>query len=158
MSEHCDESTYALIKPSVDGCVEKVDKLRELFETVIPREGASRTSRYVKAVKRLGKRAKVETLMEQLMQDVFLLINLMGSHSIQIAKAHQTKELCEAITKISNIESPSVPDSEFIIPPLSYLNHGRSPISSTGIEKQYEAEDKNSGKEPVSCTTRRHIC
>ncbi len=57
----------------VEACEKKAEKLRDLFQKVIPANGASNLKRYYMAVKALRKGNDVESLMKGMLEDVRLL-------------------------------------------------------------------------------------
>ncbi len=103
---HADEGSYKGAKDIVEGCEEKAQKLKELFQKVIPADGASRMKQYRSAFRTLGKGSQVETLMKGILDDVQLLdVN----HGMIDETETQRKELAEAIKEVAAL-SPSLPE------------------------------------------------
>lgn len=57
-------------KHIVKACEEKAKKLKELFDKVIPVDGALDLKRYYKVVKIWGKGSKVENLIKGILEDL----------------------------------------------------------------------------------------
>lgn len=100
------KESYDGAKDVVEGCKDKAKKLEELFQKVVPTDGASRAERYRLAVKSLGKGHRVETLMKEMLEDVQLLaIN----HSMATVTDTQLKEVDDAIKEVAALP-PSIPE------------------------------------------------
>ena len=97
------------VKHTVEACEEKAKELKGLFDKVIPEDGASRLTRYYKAVKALGKGNEVEKLMRGMLVDVQLLA---CEHGMKIATPAQQDQIAEAIREVEAV-SPSVPEQVF---------------------------------------------
>ena len=97
------------VKHIVKACEEKAKELKGLFDKVIPEDGASRLTRYYKAVKALGKGNEVEKLMRGMLMDVQLLACHRG---MKTATQAQQEQIITAIAEVSAV-SPSVPEHEF---------------------------------------------
>lgn len=96
-------------KGVVEGCKRKASTLEELFQKVIPADGASHRQRYYKAVKTLGKGNEVESLMRGILEDLALL------NSERIMKTPtktQQEQIAKAISEIRDVPK-SVPDDLF---------------------------------------------
>ncbi len=65
-----DEASCKGVKPVVEACKRKAQTLKELFDRVLPADGAGTVERYWKAVKALGKGNEVEQLMKGMLVDV----------------------------------------------------------------------------------------
>ena len=115
----------------VKDCKEKAQRLEKLFDKVIPGENASRTERYLKAVKVWGKGHGVEKLMQGILEDVNLLA---GEKGIISASEAQQEQILKAITEIAAVP-PSVPEQEFQQTGFKNSNYG----SGT----QYNAQGEN---------------
>ncbi|KAK6534989.1 hypothetical protein TWF281_006288 [Arthrobotrys megalospora] len=104
------------VQKTVDNCQATWQKLKELFDKVIPEEEASRIERYRKAAKTLGKGSKVELLMKDLMENVKLLatLKIMTQRGVEeVIQANPKKEeLEEDIAEVERWE-PSLPDHIF---------------------------------------------
>ncbi|KAJ6257759.1 Vegetative incompatibility protein [Drechslerella dactyloides] len=103
------------IKQTIDDCEENWRQLKDLFEKVIPQDGAPRLERYYKAVKTLGKGGKVENLMKAILESLQLLTNFkiitaMGQAGIDAVE--DKEKLDEGLQEVSGWES-SVPDDVF---------------------------------------------
>jgi len=159
-SKDMNKETCEAIEPLIAGCKEKADKLKGIFEKVMPEEETSRLERYINAAKIMGKGGKVEALMKGLMENLNLLASC---HGMEAATASHIEQLKDAIDNLSNIE-PSIPDVEFETP-SSMINHnsGSGPMtnhqtnnsvqgsqknqSNSGTGKTYQAETQNFGKD-----------
>ena len=103
---YIDEDSCYGAKDVVEDCKMKAKKLEELFQKVIPADGASRAERYLSAVKTLGKGNRVEALMRGMLEDVQLLaIN----HGMTTVTDTQQKEVAEAIKELAALP-PSIPE------------------------------------------------
>jgi hypothetical protein len=91
-----------------------------LFHKAIPGEGASRLTRYYKAVKSYGKGNEVETLMKKMLEDVQLLA---CEHGLKTVTKAQKDEIAQAIEEVSEV-TPSVPDDDATQPGLLATNTG----------------------------------
>jgi hypothetical protein len=106
--EHVDEQcqSCSVVKPVVDACEMKAQRLDEIFKKVVPRDGASRKERYIAAVKTWGKGNQVEILMKGMLEDVQLLAN---HHGMDTAIQSQLEQVAKAISDLSAFPL-SVPD------------------------------------------------
>jgi hypothetical protein len=102
----------------LEACNLRIEKLKEIFEKVIPQEGSSSLDRYYKAVRALGKDGKVEILMRGIIEDLKLLSMRCG-----MATGDYIDKLREATDTLSTLE-PSVPDYEFGEPTYTNNNLG----------------------------------
>jgi len=105
-----DEEACEAIKTVVENCKVKAERLKEVFATVAPSEPPTRLERYSVAVRRWGKRNRVEELTREMMEDVRLLA---VNRAVQAATEDQAAELLRAIKELSTIE-PSLPDEESV--------------------------------------------
>jgi hypothetical protein len=96
------------VKHIAEACQEKAGKLDRLFRKVIPGDSASRSERYISAVRSLGKGSEVEKLMKGILEDVQLLA---CEHDMRIATTIQREQIAKAIAEVSAI-ALSVPESE----------------------------------------------
>jgi hypothetical protein len=85
----------------LDSCSEKVRKLREIFEIVIPGEKDTWEKRYAKVIRRLGKGNKVEELMTTLTQDVQLIVN---HNAVNSATPGQNAELEDILKEMKSVK------------------------------------------------------
>jgi hypothetical protein len=146
------ERSVALV---VDGCKDKWETLKDLFDKVIPEEKASRMERYHKAVKTLGKGGKVESLMKGMLEDIQLLatIKMMATTNVErvikTVTAAQEEKVAKAITDVA-AWPPSVPDDVFQDGTYTNNNYGTGDqyISQGSAEQnifQGEARQYHSG-------------
>jgi hypothetical protein len=103
-----DEQSCEAMESVVKGCKDKVEKLRILFQKVLPPDNASLAERYFKAVRTAGKGGKVETLMKEILVDVQLLTS---SRGIKTAISDQVDQINKAIKEVSEAQ-PSVAESD----------------------------------------------
>lgn len=68
-----DKAFCNAMKPVLEDCQDKVNRMRAIFEKVVPQADASRTERYLLAARTLGKGHTVESLMKGILDDVHLL-------------------------------------------------------------------------------------
>jgi hypothetical protein len=92
----------------LEACDEKVERLRKIFEKVIPGEEDGWDKRYVKVLRRLGKGNKVEELMLSITEDVQLVVN---HRAVQSAKPEQNAELENIVKEMKSIQ-PSIPEED----------------------------------------------
>ncbi|KAI9742898.1 MAG: hypothetical protein M1818_003627 [Claussenomyces sp. TS43310] len=100
-----DEQSCEAVKDVVNACEKKARKLHELFLKVIPTDNASRTERYLSALRVLGKGNQIETLMKGILEDVQLLA---CEHGMKTATKAQQEQVAKAITEVQAIP-PSIP-------------------------------------------------
>ncbi|EPS41227.1 hypothetical protein H072_4849 [Dactylellina haptotyla CBS 200.50] len=100
----------------IDNCSENWQKLKDLFEKVIPDDKASKIDRYYRAVRTLGKGGKVENLMKEMLESVQLLSSfriLTVSKDEEVVQPDINAEKLEKIVSEVTSWEPSVPDSIF---------------------------------------------
>ncbi len=73
VKDSVDEKTCTVINPVIKTCEVKAGSLKKLFDEVVPKEGAKRMERYVKALRSLGKGSRVEDLMGEILEELQLL-------------------------------------------------------------------------------------
>lgn len=103
------------IQKTIERCQSDWQNLKELFEKVIPDEGASRMERYRKAARTLGKGSKVELLMKDLLENVQLLatFKIMTEGGEEVIESNvNTEKLEKHIAEVESWE-PSLPDDAF---------------------------------------------
>lgn len=110
--EHREQSMPAnvceALEKIIDACDEKAQRLRDIFEKVIPGEKDAWERRYFKIFRRLGKGNKIEELMASITQDIQLLVN---NHAVKSVKPEQNAELEKIIDDMKAVRS-SVPEDE----------------------------------------------
>jgi hypothetical protein len=101
-----DETAQEALEPILESCKVKAENLMKTFQKVIRKDDDKWHDRYRKAVGTLGKRNKVEYLMEEILMDIQVLVckRLMGT-----ATDVQVKELQEATKEMKEMPS-SLPD------------------------------------------------
>lgn len=120
-----DKDFYASAKDVVENCRKKAKKLEELFQKVLPADGASRAERYISALRTLGKGSRVEVLMKGMLDDVHLLaIN----HSMTAVTDTQRKEVAEGIKEVAALP-PSLPEHAIEETGLTAIHSGSGPIN-----------------------------
>jgi len=124
------EATCKAVELVVKQCKQKAEKLRDLFNRVLPGEDAGIAERYKKAFKVLGKGNRVEELMAGIMDEVQLLA---ANRSMGAATDEQFQQLLDAIDKIKELE-PSLPvDPDSVN--ISHTGSGHN-IVATGSSTQ----------------------
>jgi cob(I)alamin adenosyltransferase len=112
--EHREQSMPAnaceALEKIIDACDEKAQRLREIFEKVIPGEKDAWERRYIKIFRRLGKGNKIEELMVSITQDIQLLVN---NHAVKSIKPEQNSELEKIIDDMKAVRS-SVPEDDHL--------------------------------------------
>ncbi|RYO79301.1 hypothetical protein DL764_010030 [Monosporascus ibericus] len=111
-----DDGACAEMKPSLEECKGKAARLEKLFLTVVTSAAAQRMERYREAVREMGKGNRVETLMEDIMKDVKLLLTV--DDEMKAAAESQLGALVEAMKEVSAIP-PSLQDES----PASGINN-----------------------------------
>ncbi|KAJ8122476.1 hypothetical protein ONZ43_g1342 [Nemania bipapillata] len=135
-----DEPTSSAIRTTVKEAHEKARKLEIIFQKCLPHEDASRLSRYVAALRILGKGNKVEVLMRGLLENVQDLAN---NQAIRAATAEQVSALARAVEAVGALE-PSVSDDLIDLPSNAVRNHhsGSGDIySAAGMAEVFNAKD-----------------
>lgn len=100
------ESTCQAVRPVMEQCKLKAEKLSALFKEVLPGEDASRFERYQKAARTLGKGGRVEELMMGILTDIQLLAE---NRSMGAATEEQFEQLLSAMEEIKKLD-PSLPE------------------------------------------------
>lgn len=100
-----DNKSAKIIKPVIEICRGKATLLKELIKKVVPKADASREERYWAALRTLRKGSRVETLMEDILENLHRL----AAHRT-FAVAAKLAELAAAVEEFSKIP-PSAPDS-----------------------------------------------
>ncbi|WAO94398.1 Pfs, NACHT, and ankyrin domain-containingprotein [Fusarium falciforme] len=105
-----DDEACQAVKTVVESCKVKAEELKDIFDAVSASDNASRFERYRVAVRRFGKGSLVETLAQELMEEVRLLGT---NRAVQAATEAQAAELLKAIEELSSME-PSLPDEKSV--------------------------------------------
>ena len=144
------ESCKGMI-PTIEACKKKAERLKELFQKVLPPDDASRTERYLKAVRTLGKGNRVELLMKGMLEDVQLLA---CDHGMKTVTKTEFEQIAKAITEVSAIP-PSVDEHVLHDTPFTNINQGpgtqnnyqaqKDQYNNPGSGKQYNAKTMNFG-------------
>ncbi|KAF3481566.1 kinesin light chain [Arthroderma uncinatum] len=87
-------------------CEETAEKLKKVFDKVIPGESDTWEKRYTKTIQRLGKGSEVEELMISITQDVQHIVN---NRVVKSVKPEQNAELENIIIEMETLRS-SVPE------------------------------------------------
>ncbi len=142
-----DEASCKGVKPVIEACEKKAQTLKELFDKVLPTDGAGTVERYWKAVKALGKGNEVEQLMKGMLVEVQLLAS---EHGMKTVTKDQQSQIAHAITEMSAVPS-SVPDTVFKDTGFSAINSG--PGTQYNAQGEYIAQgggkQYNSGGGPM---------
>ncbi|KAJ5723983.1 hypothetical protein N7488_002018 [Penicillium malachiteum] len=109
------EDVGEALEQILDSCEEKAEKLRVIFEKIIPGENDTRESRYLKVLRRFGKGSKVEELMLGLTEDVQTIVN---HNMVNSANQQQNTGFDDTANEMKNVIS--VPDEEDSA--LSFIN------------------------------------
>ncbi|RYP03330.1 hypothetical protein DL764_005226 [Monosporascus ibericus] len=125
--EDVSSDAYAVIWPTMEGCKDKAERLKNILRAVAAQPDPSRIERYRLAVRRLGKESKVEELMKGIIEDVQLLA---ANRIVQLKAEDKIDQLTEAIQALSKVPS-SVPDG----PTFTYSGTGDQ-INNTGSGTQ----------------------
>lgn len=141
-----DDSLYQAIKPVLDGCKQKAQRLEEVFRKVIPSASASRMERYLHAVRTLGKGSLVESLMQGILRDVQLLAH---NRVMKLATDEQLGELARAEDEVS-ATPPSLPPQC-----LSSISNSGPGIQNVNIGGGTQINNNGSGQQFVGGTFNR---
>jgi hypothetical protein len=97
-----DETAAEAIEHSLKSCKAKAEKLQEIFQKVIRKDDDKWYDRYKKAVGTVGKGAKVESLLGEILKDIQVIAckKLEGT-----ATSAQVKELEQAIKQMNEMPS-----------------------------------------------------
>lgn len=106
LKEYDQDEAYKTMRPTLEGCKDKAEHLREIFQKVTAQDKTLSFERYSRAARALGKRTRVESIMKGMLEDVHLLTE---NHAIKAATEAQVGKLVEAISEMSAIQ-PSLPD------------------------------------------------
>ena len=99
------EVSYEAAKNVVEDCQARAQKLEKIFQDVIPADGASRTDRYISAVKTVGQGNRVETLMEGIFKDLKLLAI---KHGMVTKTDTREKELVKVIEELAALQTSCI--------------------------------------------------
>jgi hypothetical protein len=142
------------IKPVVEDCKSKATRLEGLFQAVLPADGASRSERYLKAVRTLGKGNRVELLMKGILEDVRLLAD---NHGMNAITKTEVEQIIAAITEVSALP-PSIDEAQDTA--FTNVNYGPGPqnnynaqgdqYNNLGGGKQYNAHTMHFGDDGKS--------
>jgi len=106
LETNLDKASCNAMKPVLEGCKEKANRLAAIFEKVVPPADASRTDRYLLAARTLGKGDTVESLMKGILDDIHLLTS---NRTINLPTRAEIAALIRvAIAEVSAIP-PSLP-------------------------------------------------
>jgi alkaline phosphatase len=125
-----------LIENLIKSCDTRAKLLRDIFEKVAaPEKGKdSRADRYLKAVRVMGKGARVESLVKGILEDLQLLV---GNHLVHVTSDEQNQALAASIKDVSDIE-PSIPDEALSETSNSFYQSGGGNMFNTfGGKNQY---------------------
>lgn len=116
-AENLSEDAQEEIEPTIIACREKAEKLQKIFYKVVRKDDDGWFDRYKKAAGTLGKRNKIEGLMEGILKDIQVVAcdRLMGTST-----EDQVRELGEAIKEMR--ETPSSIPNETA--PINQTHHG----------------------------------
>lgn len=117
--------------PVLKDCKEKAAQLQELFEKVAPAEGDSRTNRYIKAARTIGKGGRVETLMKGILDDLQLLTTEFPKSTSRRGQ----ENLTNALEEVSKME-PSLPDGFEDAATFAHYGSGAQNVNA-GTGSQY---------------------
>ncbi|KAL5083048.1 hypothetical protein Trisim1_002243 [Trichoderma cf. simile WF8] len=131
------KSRDALVK-ILESCYDKATMLNKALQTIMPTQGASKTKRYVKAIKMFPAAEKIESLMDSIQHDVHMLA---ANHSLKSATRTQIEDLIDMIRKT---EKP-----KFI---NTYPSH-RATVSLCNIGKGSQFVHDGQGNQNVSMGT-----
>ncbi|KAF3073897.1 hypothetical protein CFAM422_004202 [Trichoderma lentiforme] len=87
------KSRDALVK-ILESCYDKATVLNKTLQTIMPKQGTSKTKRYVKAIKMFPAADKIEGLMNGILNDVHVLA---ANHSVKSATRTQVNDLMDMI-------------------------------------------------------------
>lgn len=141
--KHDLEESAKAVKPIMLACEENAQKLKAIFEKVIPGDRANWLERYRKAAKAVmpNKKHRVEDLMEEILQSLQLL------HTNQFFKVESEKkseELDMACQQLSELP-PSLPDDD-----TRNTHHGSGSINfhaGTGVQNNYNQSGGSNNKQ-----------
>lgn len=119
--------TYTAIKPTVESCKDRAERLRNILQDMAAQPDTSRVERYRLAIRRLGKESKVEELMKGMLEDVQLLA---ANQAVKAVEEEKIDELMRAIQALSKVP-PSMPGDP------TFTHHGTGDqINNTGSGTQ----------------------
>ncbi|EHK19755.1 uncharacterized protein TRIVIDRAFT_68240 [Trichoderma virens Gv29-8] len=126
---------------TVEECKIKATRLAALFLNVVPQETDDRVKFYHIAVRQLGERSRVETLMKDAMEAIKVLLTV--DDEMKEATKSQLKKLVEALQEVSAI--PQSLQDESSSQGSGINNYGSGPQNvNTGSAPQYN----NNGNAP----------
>jgi hypothetical protein len=122
------------ISSTIEACETRAKYLQEIFEKVTSSDTDSRADRYVKAVRTIGKGARVELLLKDILVDLQLIV---GNHLVHMISNEEKKALATAVEELLDLE-PSAPDGAISGNSNSFiLSGGGHMLNATGGKNQY---------------------
>ncbi|KAL6399326.1 hypothetical protein AUP68_17872 [Ilyonectria robusta] len=112
--ESTEESCKAM-KPILEGCKTKIEKLQNIFGEIAPQPDDSRFDSYRKVVRALGNGSRVETLMDGVLKDVTALVQ---NHGIKTVTDESLKKLAKAMEDLSALPPSLEPEDS-----SSHISH-----------------------------------
>jgi hypothetical protein len=114
-----DDATCKAIKPVLQGCETKLAELKAIFEKVVPPEGASHFTVFVKAISSVGKDKKVEAIAKAILDYVAVLTY----HHAEAAGLSRTEKesIITAMSSMS-LHAPEGQDSSSDKKALNFLS------------------------------------
>jgi hypothetical protein len=88
--------SYAALEAALQACSDKATQLHHIFESMVPPSGATRTHRYLRAVKSFPQIEKANVLVEGILGDLQVLTL---NHVVQTATREQIKKLMNSRTR-----------------------------------------------------------
>ncbi|KAM4057015.1 hypothetical protein HRG_003866 [Hirsutella rhossiliensis] len=92
--DHVAPECSGALKTVLEGCKLKAAGLERIFRATIPPVGASRTTKYLKALRTIPNATKVEGLMDGIMSDLHVLT---ANHAVKTATRAQIMKLMAAV-------------------------------------------------------------
>ncbi|KAF4340921.1 hypothetical protein FBEOM_5157 [Fusarium beomiforme] len=98
------QESYAALETVLQSCSDKAIQLHQIFEAMVPQAGATRTHRYLKAVKSFPQVDKANVLVEGILGDLQVLTL---NHVVKAATREQIKELMDTRTRSTGEGEPT---------------------------------------------------
>ena len=114
-----DESIKAAFTPTLEDCKVQATHLQELFKKVMSEEGDSRSIRYWKAARTIGRGGRVESLMKGILED----LQLLATKFPEVTTPRERDRLVKAIDEVAKME-PSLPDGFEEAPTFAHFGTG----------------------------------
>lgn len=128
-SERIDESTCQTILPVVENCESHLKELQTIFKDILPSNGASKWTYFVKAVSSMARERDVKRLADAIDQDVRLLTLYYATDgSVQAANARLMPPISVSMLNMQSVSITHLKDTDKLNAETPFLlRYARNP-------------------------------